>query len=178
MSAVSSKALLAEIRDLVEIEQAPEAPSLSDVMRRELEFQKWRLMHKYVHDRPFRTRVSIRRSEQWREAMAILREIGDPELNDWLLLQIEVARNIERGVRDLRPRKNGPCHPLVLEYVGNRKRKALAVLHFAKAAEAEGCYRVNSDFHGRTAEILDRYRLVDVDEAGRPRPTSEPMARS
>ncbi len=52
------------------------------------------------------------------------------------------------------PRKSGPCHCLLLEYVANRKRKALAVLRFAKASEEEGVYRVNSDFHARAREIL------------------------
>ncbi len=49
-----------------------------------------------------------------------------------MLLQVEVTRNIERGVRDLRPRKIGPCHALLLEYVRDRKRKALAVHKWAR----------------------------------------------
>ena len=78
----------------------------------------------------------------------------------------------------MRPRKNGPCQPLILEYVGNRKRKALAVLHFAKDAEQFGCYRVNSSWHSRTAEILKRHEMVERDEDGRPIYTMDPFARS
>ncbi len=83
-----------------------------------------------------------------------MRALGEIELLDWALLQAEIAENLARGIRDMRPRKNGPCHCLLLEYVANRKRKALAVLRFAKASEEEGVYRVNSDFHARTREIL------------------------
>jgi hypothetical protein len=45
----------------------------------------------------------------------------------------------------------------VLEYVANRKRKALAVLRFARAGEDGedgGVYKVNSAFHARTRDIL------------------------
>jgi hypothetical protein len=119
-----------------------------------LDFEKWRLIHKYVHDHPFATRERPPRSEQWREAASRVRDLGEPELLDWTLLQAEIAGNLEHGIQDLRPRKNGPCHCLVLEYVANRKRKALAVLRFAQASDEEGVYRVNSDFHARTQEIL------------------------
>ncbi|HQF31156.1 MAG TPA: hypothetical protein PLJ34_06895 [Hyphomicrobiales bacterium] len=178
MVARSSKELLREIRAVVEAEQDMEFAAFDDVARCEHELHKWQLIHKYIHDRPFRTRMTIARSEQWREALTEVREVGDPELIDWMLLQVAVAGNLERGIQDLRPRKNGPCHELILEYVGNRKRKALAVLHFAQKAETEGCYRVDGAFHSRTAEILNRHRLLDTDEEGKPVPTTEPMARS
>lgn len=119
-----------------------------------LDFEKWRLIHKYVHRHPFPTRASLKRSEQWREAAGEIRDIGEIELLDWCLLQVAVASNLERGIQDMRPRKAGPCHPLILEYVANRKRKALAVLHFSTAGQSQGAYGVNSEFHARTEEIL------------------------
>ena len=66
------------------------------------------------------------------------RDPGELELLDWALQQAEIAHNLEHGVRDLRPRKNGPGHGLLLEYAANRKRKALAVLHFAKSGADAG----------------------------------------
>jgi len=120
----------------------------------ELEFEKWRLIHKQVHQHPFAVSERLARSAQWREAANRIRDLGEMELLDWTLQQAEIAGNLERGIQDLRPRRNGPCHALVLEYVANRKRKALAVLRFAKAGEDGGVYKVNSAFHARTRDIL------------------------
>ncbi len=123
----------------------------------ELEFEKWRLIHKQVHRHPFTDSDRLARSAQWREAANRIRDLGEMELLDWALQQAEIAGNLERGIQDLRPRRNGPCHALVLEYVANRKRKALAVLRFARAGEDGedgGVYKVNSAFHARTRDIL------------------------
>ncbi len=167
-----------KIRDILEHQASADFAALSDRARSQSELRKWSLVHKYVHHFPFKTRQLLSRSDQWREALNVLRDLGETELIDWMIVQIEVARNLERGIQDLRPRKNGPCHPLVLEYVANRKRKALAVLHFASSAEEEGCYTVDSNFHARTRRILDRHDLIETDEDGDPIPSSEPMARS
>ena len=97
----------------------------------ELDLRKWRLIQKHFHGHPFPTPSRIKRSEQWRDAVQYVRDVGEPEVLDWVLLQAEVAHNIERGVREMRPRKNGPCHELLMEYLNNRKRKAMAVYKWA-----------------------------------------------
>ena len=48
------------------------------------------------------------------------------------------AENVAAGIRDLRPRKDGPVYDVVMEYVGNKKRKAVAVHRWIKAAENSG----------------------------------------
>jgi hypothetical protein len=106
--------------------------------------------------RSYRDSALRRRSDVWREALERFCGLRDPELIDWLALQIEVAANLESGVQDMRPRDPGPTWIVTLEYVANRKRKALAVLHWAEAAEKEGCYTVDSDWHARSAAILGR----------------------
>ncbi len=100
----------------------------------ELQFRKWRLIQKYVHDTPFGTNARLARSDQWRQAVDYVRDIGEIELLDWVLQQVQIASHLERDIRDMRPRKNGPCHPLILEYVADRKRKAHAVLRWVRAA--------------------------------------------
>ena len=116
--------------------------------------EKWRLLHAWARRHPYRDRPRARRSEAWREALERFRPLRDPELIDWLALQIDVAANLERGVQDMRPRDPGPTWLVALEYVANRKRKALAVLHWAEAARKEGCYTVDSDWHASSAAIL------------------------
>ncbi len=146
-----------EIRDILERQAAAERGAEPTLARQELEFEKWRLIHRYVHTHPFATRRRLPRSRQWQEAANRVRDLGEPEVLDWLLQQAEIARNLERGVRDLRPRKGGPCYAALLEYVANRKRKALAILHFARAGEEQGVFGVNSAFHARTQEILGEH---------------------
>ena len=125
-----------------------------DLDLRRATFEKWRLLHAWARRHPYRDRPLARRSEAWREALERFRPLRDPELTDWLALQIEVAANLERGVQDMRPRDPGPTWIVTLEYVANRKRKALAVLHWAEAARKEGCYTVVSNWHASSAAIL------------------------
>lgn len=125
--------LKAEVRALLDEEQALSG-SGAYLARTELHVRRWRLIHKYVHAHAFSTPAHPPRSEQWRGVIDYVHNIGDSELIDWVVIQIDVARNRENGIPDLRPRKNGPCHPLVLEYVVDRKRKALAVHKWALAA--------------------------------------------
>ena len=131
-----------------------ESAVADDLALRRAAFQKWRLLHEWTRRHPFRDRPVARRSHAWREALDRFRPLRDPELIDWLALQIEVAANLEKGVQDMRPRDPGPTWIVALEYVANRKRKALAVLHWAEAASRDGCYTVDSAWHARSAAIL------------------------
>jgi len=124
-----------EIRAVVDVVTAPGFEDAPVLTRCELVLQKWRLIHKHFHTFSFPTRTRLKRSEQWKEAVEHVRDLNDLEVLDWVLLQAEVAGNIERGIREMRPRKNGPCHDLLLEYVRDRKRKALAVHKWAQAAD-------------------------------------------
>jgi hypothetical protein len=131
-----------------------ESAVADDLALRRAAFQKWRLLHEWTRRHPYRDRPVARRSDAWREALDRFRPLRDPELIDWLALQIEVAANLEKGVQDMRPRDPGPTWIVALEYVANRKRKALAVLHWAEAASRDGCYTVDSAWHARSAAIL------------------------
>ncbi len=166
------------IREIIDRQSSFDAAEMSHVEAQTLEFEKWRLIHKYIHSTPFRTSEHQSRPDQWRDAAAKVRNIGEIEVLDWTLLQVEVASNLERGIHDMRPRKGGPCHPLLLEYVSNRKRKALAVLHFAREGEKHGIYNVDSNWHSRTADILKRHGLIETDEDGNPVYSTDPMTRS
>ncbi len=125
-----------------------------DLELRRTSFEKWRLLHDWARRHPYRDRPRLRRSDVWREALERFRPLRDPELIDWLALQIEVTANLENGVQDMRPRDPGPTWMVTLEYVANRKRKALAVLHWAEAAKTDGYYTVDSDWHARSVAIL------------------------
>ncbi|MHA1152306.1 MAG: hypothetical protein ACTSQ7_06505 [Alphaproteobacteria bacterium] len=148
------RGLESEIRAILDRQAALAGNENASLARQELEFEKWRLIHKQVHQHPFTLPARLARAAQWRETANRIRDLGEIELLDWTLQQAEIAHNLERGIQDMRPRKDGPCHVLVLEYVANRKRKALAVLRFAKAGEEDGLYKVNSAFHAQTRDIL------------------------
>lgn len=123
------KSRIAEIRAIIDRE-ADARPGLD---KSRLQLEKWRLIHKHVHDNPFPTNARLSRADQWRAALDRIRDMGDMDLLDWVLLQIEVAGNLERGVQDMRPRKGGPCHGLLMEFIRDRKRKALAVHKWLRA---------------------------------------------
>lgn len=101
--------------------------------------ERWELVIALLELQPFPTRRVLPRSEQWRDAAARVRDVADcRELVDWAIQQAEIARNLERGVRDMRPRKDGPCHALLLEHARVRLRKANVVLTWLDAARDGG----------------------------------------
>jgi hypothetical protein len=131
--------ILAEIETVLAEERALvgfEAASPAGV---ELQHRKWRLIHKHYHDHPFRVSQALTRTRQWRKVLDHVRaEVPDVELVDWLLQQVQVAENIAAGIRDMRPRKDGPVYDIFMEFVGNKKRKAVAVHHWVNSAKGSG----------------------------------------
>lgn len=131
-----------EIRKAIEAQQ--QYDGADDVTAATLEFEKWRLLHKYIYARPFRLSGQQSRPDQWREVARRYATLDEPELAQWLDLQIEVAENRQQGRSDLRVRRDGPCFLILLEYVGNKKRTALAVLHWARQAQNASDVSVHS----------------------------------
>jgi hypothetical protein len=124
-----------EVREILkeEAQIASGAPALSAEEQAAFQVRKWRIIHKFIHANPFHVSDTLPRSEQWRRVLRHLKQsVDEAELTDWLIIQVDVAANIESGIRDLRPRRSEPCFELVLEYVANRKRKALAILKWAR----------------------------------------------
>ena len=137
-----------------------------DLALRLASFEKWRLLHEWTRRHPYRDRPLARRSDVWREALERFRPLRNSEFIDWLALQIEVAANLEKGVPDMRPRDPGPTWIVALEYVANRKRKALAVLRWSEAASRDGCYTVDSAPRARSAILSDESTGAERGDGG------------
>ena len=114
-----------------------DGPRADEIAASRASFEKWRLLQRWTRHRPYRDRTRAKRSDVWREALDRFRPLRDCELIDWLALQVEVAANIENGAPDMRPRDPRPTWLATLEYVSNRKRKALAMLRWAQAAQED-----------------------------------------
>ena len=56
------------------------------------------------------------------------------------------------------PRKGGPCHALLMEYIRDRKRKALAVHKWLLAADEGG----TATGETLTENLLARHRVSDT----------------
>jgi hypothetical protein len=129
---------LRQIHKVIEAEQNSKNEDALKVAERI--FDKWRIIHKFIHARPFAVEEGLRRSDQWRFVQKKYAPLGEAGLDDWLALQVEIAANREKGLADLRIRRDGPCYLIVLEYVGNKKRTALAVLHWVRQeAKEQSC---------------------------------------
>ena len=162
----SDQAQLEEIHEIIQREHNLEGNDSVYLERMALRFEKWRRIHKFVHAHPFDVSRHRLRAEQWRAVLAHIRDLEEIELIDWVLLQADVADNLHKGIQDMRPRKNGPCHHVMLEYVANRKRHARAVLQFAEDGTENGLYTVNSSWHARTQSILGRQPGYDDRTSG------------
>jgi hypothetical protein len=178
LSPAQLRMLVAETRAAVERERLCRSkPHTLDVERHALHLAKWRAIHHFLHKTPYRDRPHHKRSQQWGAVAERIRDVGEAELLDWVLLQVDVAKNLERGIQDMRPRKNGPTFLVMLEYVANRKRKALAILKWVKDAERDGYYCVDGEFHAETRRILTQYGLCELDNAGSIIPNDDPLVR-
>ncbi|MCW8969671.1 MAG: hypothetical protein OQK23_00300, partial [Rhodospirillales bacterium] len=109
--------------------------------RTELQALKWNLIQRFIKENPFRVSAQVSRAEQWYRVLRYVREnIAEESLEDWIREQAAIAENIAAGIRDLRPRKSGPCHSILLVHVRDRARKAEAIHHWTIGAEqANGC---------------------------------------
>ncbi len=153
----ASREILSRINEIVDAQESGDSVDYLETCRREAE--KWRLIHQLVEAHPFSTRERLKRSQQWREAFDRVRDIRDREFHAWILLQVEVAANIERGVREMRPRKSGPCWPQIVEYARQRMVKAEKILTFAsEGVKSGGVNAVDGDWHQKTTEILKKAR--------------------
>ena len=148
--------LLPQIHQLIAEIKKPDHTEESHLVQRQKQHKKWQLMHEYVRLRPFRVKPRQKRSDQWQEAMNKVRELRDSEVIDFLWQQSDISRNHEQGIQDVRPPRKGTCHEALVEYLKMREHKALVVLEWEEGAQRDGCHRIDSAFHARTKEILDR----------------------
>jgi len=112
---------------------------LSDLNVAEFRHRKWRAIHKHLHDKPFIINPNQPRTNQWRDVLKhTLASFEEQDVTDWLLAQIHIAQNLEAGIRDMRPRKNGPCYDVFMEFVRDRKRKYHVTRKWLMEAEAQG----------------------------------------
>ncbi|MBL6932686.1 MAG: hypothetical protein ISR45_07020 [Rhodospirillales bacterium] len=95
--------------------------------------KKWEAIHHYLAAHPFQVSEKLPRFEQWRRVRDHLKKILDePEMIDWVILQIDVAKNLAAGIHEMRPRKKGPCYDILMEWVIHRERKSKAVVEWTR----------------------------------------------
>lgn len=127
------------LRELVRIEAGAEFRHVAYEDQCALQAEKWACVCDLIALSSFPTRRTAARSEQWREAAKRLHDLVPAgELIDWALQQADIARNRERGVRDVRLHPDGPCHKLILDHACMRRDKARVVLGRARATRDRG----------------------------------------
>lgn len=147
---------LAEVYELLEDEATLIAPYHR---KAGLEHRKWKIIHKFIHDHPFDPAPGLTMSQQWQAVRDHYAHcLGAPEVLEWVAGQAEVHGNLERGIRDMRPRRRCRPHVALLEFVANRKRKAHAVLHFA-LAELEADPSLDWEVE---PEMIERWRRGEI----------------
>ena len=95
--------------------------------------KKWKAIHHHLDAYPFQVSEKLPRHEQWRRVRDHLKQtLDEPAMIDWVIVQIDVAKNLAAGIHEMRPRKKGPCYDVLMEWVVNRERKALAIVQWTK----------------------------------------------
>jgi hypothetical protein len=124
--------ILEEERALAEISVTPRRAA-------EVQVRKWEAIRSFLESHPFEVSETLSRADQWRRVGRHLGDVlGEPETLSWVAVQAEIADHIARGIQDLRPRGDGPCHAVLMRWVRGREFKARAVLAWVLEA-GESC---------------------------------------
>lgn len=124
-------------------EMSSEMQLSDDFTRAEVEHRRWQAIHRLVRALPYRDDARQPRPRQWQGAMTIAREIGDLDLLDWVVAQVdkahlEAARQSATGVKTAPAGEAEPTYLIFLKAVANKKRKARAALQWAQTAKENG----------------------------------------
>lgn len=126
-------------QDLAREEACAKQQNEDDIAWVELRHRKWRTIHKHLIDNPFTVNPDQPRAAQWRDVLAHCDALFfEKDVTDWLNVQIHIAENLVAGIRDMRPRKNGPCYDVFMEFVRDRKRKYKVTHRWLLDAQAQG----------------------------------------
>lgn len=126
--ATNAQALLRRLADVIKKEQSFGPKQTNSLEWVELQVRKWEIIQDALLANPLKVIMDIPRDEQWHRVRDhVMKLINEPEIDEWLTLQINVASNFAAGIHEMRPRKSGPCYEILLEWVVNRKRRILAV---------------------------------------------------
>jgi len=132
-SAKSRQALVAQFAEIRRQELVFEGQQADSEQWAHLQHDKWCVIHDLLARQPFQVSETLARSEQWRRVRDHLKKIlNEPEIIDWVIVQIDVATNLAAGIHEMRPRKKGPCYEILMEWVINRRHKAGAVVKWVK----------------------------------------------
>ena len=127
--AMNAPSLLRILADVRGEEQSIGAELANSPEWMELQVRKWSAIHDVLVASQIRVSEDIPRDEQWHRVRDhLMKLINEPEINEWLTLQINVASNLASGIHEMRPRKSSPCYEILMEWVVSRKRKMQAVI--------------------------------------------------
>lgn len=139
---VDIQRLLTAAQDAVAAEMSSDMQLSDDFVRAEAEHRRWQAIHRFVRAVPYRDDLRQARPRQWQGAMSIAREIGDLDLLEWVVGQVDKAHlEASRGkaaASSVGVSEAEPTYLVFLKAVANKKRKARAALQWAQNAKEKG----------------------------------------
>jgi hypothetical protein len=116
---------------------------------------KWQAIHRYIRAAPYRDDPDAPRSRQWQGALALARALGDLDLIEWVVDQIDLALAAgRRGARNEAEEDAAPTYLVLLKSVANRRRKARAALKWLETAREKGWSTCDSSTLGANLILL------------------------
>lgn len=136
--------LLLIAQDAIAAEMSSDMQLADDFTRAEAEHRRWQSIHRYVRAIPYRDDPAETRPRQWQMVLEHARKLGDLDVMEWAVNQIDrayaEASRHPGGVPEGAGTQQA-CEPVYLVFlkaIANKKRKAKAALQWAQTARQNG----------------------------------------
>ena len=117
--------------------------------------RKWQAIHRYIRCAPYRDDPDAPRARQWQSALALARALGDFDLIEWAVDQIDLAlASARRGASNEAEHDATPTYLILLKSVANRRRKARVAMKWLETAREKGWSTCDSSTLGANLILL------------------------
>lgn len=147
--------LLGAAQEAIEEDMRTQAQLVDEAVQTQSALRKWQAVHRYIRAAPYRDDADAPRSRHWQGAMEIARALGDLDLIEWVMDQIDLA--LAAGRRGSEYGAEGgaaPTYLVLLKSVANRRRKARAALRWLETAREKGWITCDSTTLGANLLLL------------------------
>lgn len=171
--------LLELVRDAIAAEMSSDTQLADEFVRAEIEHRRWQAIHRYVRAVPYRDDFAAPRPRQWQGAMAVARDLGDLDLIEWVVAQIDRAHAEAARRKTSAPAESGtePTYLVLLKAVANNKRKARAALAWTQTAREKGWITCTSGTLGENLLALHAASVHSRDNPDYVGPVDGPYIR-
>jgi hypothetical protein len=154
-SAADIARLLSAAREAINEDMRTQAQLVDEAVQTQSALRKWQAVHSYIRAAPYRDDPAAPRARHWQGALEIARALGDLDLIEWVMDQIDLALAAgRRGSENEAEKSAAPTYLVLLKTVANLRRKARVALRWLETAREKGWITCDSTTLGANLLLL------------------------